>query len=149
MKYEIDSPMIEKSRSGLVVLRDTERSLRTKTLDTIVPILPASLAERLGEVAIVADTTLDELAEIDLDSITEQELQPVRIRMGLFFTGLGALLMVCLLLFLNALHPQLCPRQQVLAYWHQYVWFVSMGVAGMFMLGREALRPKVDENQPN
>lgn len=144
MKYESEAPALVKARPTLVVLRDTERSLRTKTLDTVTPILPAALADRLGEAAIVADTTLDTLAAIDLDTITEAELQPARIRMGLLFVGLGALSMVCLLLFLNTLHPQLSPAQQVIKYWHQYIWFVSIGVAGMFMLGRETLRPKVE-----
>ncbi|WP_219904706.1 hypothetical protein [Stenomitos frigidus] len=61
--------------------------------------------------------------------------------MGLIFTGFGALAMVLLLLYLSALHPELSPVQQMSQYWYQYIWFVGLGVAGLFMLGREAMRP--------
>jgi hypothetical protein len=129
------------ARKPLVLLRDTERSLRRKTLNTIAPVLPESVALQLGEAAIVADESLNTLAKIDLDQITDAELRPVRIKVGLLFVGFGALAMVFLMLFLAVLHPELNSLQQAHDYWLQYVWLVSFGVAGMFMLGREAMRP--------
>ena len=128
-------------KAPLVVLRDTERSLRGQLLRSLLPLLPASLATRLGKVSLLADTTLMELATIDLDTITEAERQTARIQMGLLFVGTSALSLFFLLLFLSIRHPHLSPLQQVSRYWHPYIYLVGIGVAGMFMLGREALRP--------
>jgi len=127
-------------KAPLVVLRDTERSLRGQLLRSLLPLLPASLATRLGKVSLLADTTLMELATIDLDTITEAERQTARIQMGLLFVGTSALSLFFLLLFLSIRHPHLSPLQQVSRYWHPYIYLVGIGVAGMFMLGREALR---------
>lgn len=145
MKFEPEILESLAERKPLELLRDTERSLRDKTLSALVPILPENVALTLGEASAVADESLEELAEIDLDDITDAELQPIRIRMGLAFVGFGALMVIFLLLYLQAKHPELSPIQQMHRYWHQYVWFVSLGVAGMFMLGREAMRPPIDE----
>jgi hypothetical protein len=27
-------------------------------------------------------------------------------------------------------------------YWYQYIWFVNLDLTGMFLLGREAMRPR-------
>ncbi|HIK14842.1 MAG TPA: hypothetical protein IGS53_06050 [Leptolyngbyaceae cyanobacterium M33_DOE_097] len=140
MKCESDAPA-SSEQTALVILRDTERSLRETTVTILAPILPEPLAVRLGEASILADASLEELAEIDLDSISVQELRPVRIRMGLLWVGMGALSMLLLLLYLSALHSEFSPGEQIYHYWHHYVWFVSIGISGMFMLGREALRP--------
>lgn len=133
-------------RKPLVLLRDTERSLRRKTVETLTPILPEPLAINLGEASLVAEESLEQLAAIDLDEITDADLQPARIKMGLMFVGFGALAIVFLLLYFNTLHPELTPVQQVRHYWYQYIWFVSFGVAGMFVLGREAMRPPMEPN---
>ncbi|MGH8001418.1 MAG: hypothetical protein ACREPR_18845, partial [Brasilonema sp.] len=95
----------------------------------------------------LAEDSLQDLAEIDLDKISDWELQPARIRVGLSFVGFGALMIVVLLLYLNTLHPELSTVQQISKYWYQYVWFVCLGVAGMFVLGREAMR--IAEQQQN
>jgi hypothetical protein len=49
-------------------------------------------------------------------------------------------MIVVLLLYLDTVHPELSTVQQIGKYWYQYVWFVCLGVAGMFLLGREAMR---------
>ncbi len=127
----------------LVLLRHTERSLRHRTLAIVAPLLPETVAINLGETSLVAEEALEQLAEIDTSTISDTELQPARIKMGLIFVGFGALAMVFLLLYLSTLHPELNSVQQVQRYWYQYVWFVCLGVAGLFMLGREAMRPPV------
>lgn len=124
----------------LVLLRDTERSWRLKTLETLTPLLPESIADQLGEVSIVAEASLDELAEIELDQISDLELQPIRIQIGLVFIGFGALAIMFLMLYLYTLHPHWTALEQVQHYWYQYIWFVCLGVAGLFMVGREAMR---------
>lgn len=131
-------------RTPLVLLRDTERSLRRKTVESLAPVLPESLALRMGEASVVAEESLDQLAEIDLNEITAEEMRPVRIRVGLTLVGFGALSLLFLLLFLYSLHPEMSPIAQVRHFWYQYVWLVSVGVAGMFMLGREAMRPPAE-----
>lgn len=130
------------ARKPLKLLRDTERSLRVRAVDTLVPVLPDRVADNLAEVSQLADDSLGQLAEIDLEQITDRDLRPARIRMGLVFVGFGALTVVLMLLYLSTLHPQLTTLEQMHLYWYQYIWFVSLGVAGMFMLGREAMRPR-------
>lgn len=140
----------EPERSPLVLLRDTERSLRLKTVDAIAPLLPEKMAVNLGEASIVADEALDELAIISLEDITDADLKPARIQMGLMFIGFGALAMAFLLLVLYTLHPEMSAAAQVHHFWHQYVWFVGLGIAGLFMLGREAMRPvELPEDLPD
>lgn len=145
MEFEpqVSSPSSPATRTPLVLLRDTERSLRQKTVGVLVPMLPEPLAVNLGEASLVADESLDELAKIDLNQISDTELKPARIKMGLVFVGFGGLAMVFLLLYLYTLHPELDPIAQVQQHWYQYVWFVCIGVSGMFMLGREAMRPGI------
>jgi hypothetical protein len=128
-------------RKSLEILRDAEALLRRPTVAAITPILPPSLSRRLEKVNIVADNTLNELAEIDVEQISDWELRPARIQVGLSFVGFSALMVIVLLLYLNTLHPELNPIEQVARYWYQYVCFVNVGVAGMLVLGREAMRP--------
>lgn len=129
------------NRKPLQLLRDTEALLRRPTVATLSPILPPKLSNKFQATSSLADHSFKELAEIDLDTISDFELRPVRIRVGLSFVGFGALMILVLLLYLNTLHPELSTGEQIRQYWYQYVWFVSLGVAGMFMLGREAMRP--------
>lgn len=126
----------------LALLRDTESLLRRKTIKTLMPVLPPPVANNLQAASAVADESLSELAEIDLDAISDDELKPARIFIGLTFSGFGALFMVLLVLYLDALHPELSAAEQIREYWYQYIWFVCLGVAGMMILGREAMRPK-------
>ncbi len=131
----------ERPRQPLELLRDTERSLRVKTVSAIAPWLPSEIAMNLGEASQIADQSLDQLAEIDIDDITDDDLRPARILMGLTFTGFGGLMMVFLLFYLRTLHPELNATNQIRHYWYQYAWFVSLGVAGLAVLAREAMRP--------
>ncbi|MBD2775974.1 hypothetical protein [Iningainema tapete] len=124
----------------LELLRDTEELLRRPTVAMLVPILPPKLSSVLQATSSVAEDFLKELASVDIEKISDFELRPARIRIGLSFVGFAALMIVVLLLYLNTLHPELS-AQQIHKYWYQYIWFVSLGVAGMFILGREAMRP--------
>jgi hypothetical protein len=135
----------EPTRSPLGLLRDTERSLRLKTVETIAPLLPSETAMNLGESSQAADEFLDELAKIDLDDITDADLKPARTMVGLTFIGFSGLMMMFLLVYLSNLHPELSAVAQIQAYWYQYVWFSSLGVTGLAVLGREAMRPPEDE----
>jgi hypothetical protein len=128
-------------RKPLELLRDTEALIRRPTVATLKPILPPKLSDRLQVASKVADQSLQELSPIDLEQISDCELKPARIRVGLSFVGFGALMILVLLLYLNTLHPDLNTIEQIRQYWYQYVWCVSLGVAGMFLLGREAMRP--------
>jgi hypothetical protein len=129
------------TRKPLELLRDTEALLRRPTVATLSPILPPKLSNRFQATSSLADDSFEELAEIDLDSISDFELHPVRILVGLSFVGFGALMILVLLLYLNTLRPEFSPVEQIQQYWYQYVWFVSLGITGMFVLGREAMRP--------
>ncbi|MER3492385.1 MAG: hypothetical protein C4323_08640 [Mastigocladus sp. ERB_26_2] len=129
------------TRKPLEFLRDTEALLRRPTVATLVPLLPTKVGNNLQIASSVAEESLQELAEIDLETISDWELRPLRIRIGLSFVGFGALMTVLLLLYLNTLYSQLSSIEQIGRYWHQYVWFVCLGVTGMFILGREAMRP--------
>lgn len=130
-------------RKPLVLLRDTERSLRLKTLDAVVPWLPESVVANMDEASSVADETLASLAEIDLDTINDADLRSPRFRVGLLFVAFGALAMAFLLLVLYVGHPELTIMEQIRHYWYQYVGCVAFGIAGLFMVGREAMRPVV------
>lgn len=129
-------------RNPLVLLRDTERSLRLKTVETLVPLLPEQAATQLAEISVVAEESLNQLADVDLAEISDEDLRPARILMGLLFIGFGALAMTFLLLYLYTLHPEMDAMEQVRHHWYQYVWFVCLGISGLFMVGREAMRPK-------
>jgi hypothetical protein len=70
----------------------------------------------------------------DVD-MTTADLQPARIQVGL---GFGALMVMVLLLYLGSLHG-LLPAAKLRQYWFAYVWFVCLGVAGLFMsVGQKA-----------
>ncbi|MEM7555859.1 MAG: hypothetical protein AAF378_17525 [Cyanobacteria bacterium P01_A01_bin.84] len=143
------------SRKPLEILRDTEAFIRRPVVGAIVPILSDkldedntsrgnfrnNLAQRIESASSIAEETLAELAEIDIDNISDWELRPARMRIGLSFIGFSGLMIVVLLLYLTTLHPELSPTEQIGKFWHQYVWFVCLGIAGMFILGREAMRP--------
>ncbi|WP_392532554.1 hypothetical protein [Nostoc sp. C117] len=129
------------TRKPLELLRDTEALLRRPTVATLSPILPPKLSKRLQITSFLADDYFTELTEIDLDNISDFELRPARIFVGLSFIGFGALMILLLLLYLNTLYPEPNTVEQIRQYWYQYIWFVSLGITGMFILGREAMRP--------
>ncbi|MEH1780605.1 MAG: hypothetical protein V7K67_18740 [Nostoc sp.] len=129
------------TRKPLELLRDTEALLRRPTVATLSPFLPPKLSNKFQTTSSLADKFFKELAEIDLNTISDFELRPARILVGFSLVGFGALMILVLLLYLNTLHPELSTSEKIRQYWHQYVWFVSLGVTGMFILGREAMRP--------
>ncbi|MEH1959914.1 MAG: hypothetical protein V7L05_08535 [Nostoc sp.] len=129
------------TRKPLELLRDTEALLRRSTVARLSPILPPKLSDKFQASSSLADDSFKELAEIDLDTISDFELRPVRICVGFSFVGFGALMILLLLLYLNTFHVELSTSEKIGQYWYQYVWFVSLGVTGMFILGREAMRP--------
>jgi len=129
------------NRQPLQLLRDTEAVLRRATVATIAPILPPKLSKQVQATSSLAENSLNELAEINLEKVTDFDLRPARIQVGLSFVGFGALMILVMLLYLNTLHPELSTIGEIRQYWYQYVFFVSLGVAGMFILGREAMRP--------
>lgn len=134
------------NRKPFEFLRDTEGLLRRQTVDVLVPILPQPLANKLQVTSVVAEDSLSQLAEIDINRISDLELQPARILIGLSFVGFGGLAIALLILYLYALHPKLSPFEQIRRYWHQYIWFVCLGVTGLFMLGREAMRTRLQNH---
>lgn len=127
-------------RKPLVLLRDTEALIRRPTVATLAPILPSKLSNSLQIASNLADDSLKELAELDLATISDIELQPARILVALSFIGFGALMILVLLLYCNTLHPEMNTIEQIHQYWYQYICFVCLGVTGMFLLGREAMR---------
>ncbi|MEH2257887.1 hypothetical protein [Nostoc sp.] len=129
------------TRKPLELLRDTEALLRHPTVAKLSLILPPKLSNRFQATSSLADDSFKELAEIDLNTISDFELRPARILVGLSLVGFGALMILLLLLYLNTLHPKISTVVQIRQYWYQYIWFVSLGVTGMFILGREAMRP--------
>ncbi|BAZ48891.1 hypothetical protein JMG10_41660 [Nostoc ellipsosporum NOK] len=128
-------------RKPLELLQNTEALLRRPTVAALTPILPPNLSHKLQVASTLADNSLKELAEIDIEQISDFELRPARISVGLSFVGFGALMILVLLLYLHTLHAELSTVAQIRHFWYQYVWFVCLGVAGMFILGREAMRP--------
>jgi hypothetical protein len=128
------------NRQPLELLRYTEAGLRRPIVVILGGILPPQLSQKLQVASTVADAYLQELAQINLEDISDWELHPARIYIGLTFVGFGALMILVLLLYLQSLHPALNTIEQVRQYWYKYVWFVSLGVTGMFILGREAMR---------
>ncbi|MEA5596306.1 hypothetical protein [Rivularia sp. UHCC 0363] len=128
-------------RKPFKILRNTEAFLRRPTVAALVPILPSKLSENLQEANDIAEDSLEVLAEIDLSKINDWELRPFRMRIALSFVGFSSLTILILALFLTTLHPEMSPTQQIGTYWGEYIWFVCLGVAGMFLLGREAMRP--------
>jgi hypothetical protein len=128
------------TRQPLELLRDTEAWLRRPTVAVLSRILSPKISKKLQNTSFLAEELLQDLAKIDLKSISDFELQPARINIGLTFVGFAALMILVLLLYINTLDPQLNTVEQIRKYWYQYVWFVSLGVTGMFLLGREVIR---------
>jgi hypothetical protein len=135
------TPDFAEPRKPLEMLYETERSLRQKAVGAIVPLLPTDLATTIDETSQQAERSLKILAQIDLEQISDRELRPARTLMGLTFVGFGSLMMLFLMLYVSTLHPELSPIGQIHEYWHAFIWLMGLGVAGLAMLGREAMRP--------
>ncbi|MGL4617660.1 hypothetical protein [Chroococcidiopsis sp.] len=142
VRYQVsDRESIEiTDRKPLEILRDTEGLIRRQAVAAIVPVVSQPLAAKIESASEVAEDSLSVLAEIDLDAISDVELQPARILVGLSFVGFGALAIALLTLFIYTLHPQLSHQQQIHQYWYPYVFFVSLGVTGLLTIGREIMR---------
>ncbi|MEA5582627.1 hypothetical protein VB620_14905 [Nodularia harveyana UHCC-0300] len=128
------------SRQPLELLRYTEAVLRRPAVATLTPILPPKLSQKLQVASTLADESLQELAEINLEEINDWDLHPARIYIGLSFVGFGSLIILLLMLYVNSWHLTFNTMEQIRQYWYEYVCFVSLGVTGMFILGREAMR---------
>ncbi len=127
-------------RRPLEIIRDTESRLRRNLVKFVYPTLPAPLAEQLQDQSLAAEESWQEVTA--LEEISDRQLQPQRILVGLTFVGFSALLVCFLLLYLSLQHPGLSISQQIGYYWYQYIFSVCLGVAGMLMLGREAMRSR-------
>lgn len=125
----------------LAKLREWEQPWRRKAIATLLPLLPPPAAAKLRKTAEQADETWQDLAVIDLDTLSDADLRPARIYVGLGFVGFAALMLTLLMLHYHSLRPDLILADQIRQYWYPYIFFVCLGVAGMFMLGREAMRP--------
>ena len=137
---DVQFAQLTHTRKPLELLRDTEALLRRPTVATLKPILSSKLSQRLQSASSLAEESLQYLAKIDINQISDFELYPARIYVGLTFVGFGALSILVLLLYINTLDSQLTTVRQIHKYWYQYILCVSLGVAGMFILGREAMR---------
>lgn len=122
-------------------LREWEQPWRRKVIATLLPLLSPPAAAKLRKTAEQADETWQDLAAIDLDTLSDTDLRPARIYVGLGFVGFAALLLTLLMLYSHSLRPDLILADQIRQYWYPYIFSVCLGVAGMFMLGREAMRP--------
>ncbi|WP_448562867.1 hypothetical protein [Trichothermofontia sp.] len=125
----------------LAQLRQWEQPWRRKAIATLLPLLSLPAAAKLRKTAEQADEAWQELAMIDLDALSDADLRPARIYVGLGFVGFAALMLTLLMLYYHSLCPDLILADQIRQYWYPYIFFVGFGVAGMFMLGREAMRP--------
>lgn len=67
------------ARSPLALLRDTEGLLRRQTVETLVPMLPRKLSRRIQAASVLAEDSLNQIAEIDSDEIDDSELRSARI----------------------------------------------------------------------
>ena len=97
------------------------------------------------EATIAAGILLKKLTAINLGDIDDQDLRPARIQVGLAFVGFGALMLIFLLLYLNNQQPDLTAAERIQHHWYEYVWFLGLGVAGLFMLGRESMRSPLSQ----
>jgi hypothetical protein len=130
----------------LEILYGTEGFLRRRIVKVIHPFLSTKVADDFQDTSWLAEESLQELATIDVEEIGDRELQPSRILIGLTFVGISALLVSFLLLYLSTTHSELSLRQQISSHWYQYIFSVCLGVTGMLLLGREAMRRNFSVN---
>ena len=128
------------SKKPLVLFKDTESWLRRKSIAAITPVLSPESVARLQTISAWAEEFFQELTRIEFKQISDAQLRVPRISIGLAFVGFASLLLLLLALYLNFLHPHSSFREELHNYWYQYSFIVSLGVSGMFVLGREAMR---------
>ncbi|RMH75034.1 MAG: hypothetical protein D6680_12915 [Cyanobacteria bacterium J007] len=117
------------------------------TNDRYLPVPVGEAGENLDS---IADLSLRELiALVRYANFSDRERQPSRIYVGLTFVGMSAFLLTLLLLSIVTLHPEWGGVGGLRHYWYQYIAFVSFGVSGMMMLGREAMRPPFEAPECN
>ena len=63
------TPITTKFDQPLILLRDIEALLRDKTVGTLVTVLPPQVATSLQETSVVAEESLNQLAEIELGRV--------------------------------------------------------------------------------
>ena len=76
----------------------------------------------------------------DFQLLNHPQMRTPRIQVGLLFSGLGALGLMVLLLYIRAMHPEFDGSATLREYWGVYIGWVSLGVTGLIVLGREAMR---------
>ncbi|MBD2098033.1 hypothetical protein H6F90_23455 [Trichocoleus sp. FACHB-591] len=118
-----------------------------QTIDLLPPLelapAPPSLEIAADSPAAIASEPINAEPTARLWSLpSATELQPARLRVGLFFVGSGATSLALLWLYIKWVCPEFGPAEQMTYYWQPYIWFVGLGVAGLFMLGREVMRGK-------
>jgi len=77
--------------------------------------------------------------------ITVEELRPARIRVGLGFVGASAFTLFGLWAYIKWFYAEFGLAESMSHFWYPYTLFIGLGVAGFFMLGREALRPQPED----
>jgi len=137
------APVFE--QKPLEILYGTEGFLRRRVVQTMYPLLPPEVAADLQDTSLLAEESLQELATINVEEVSDRELQSPRILISLTFIGFSALLISFLLLYLSTTNPHLSLKQQIADYWYQYIFSVCLGVTGLLLFGREVMRQ--DQNQ--
>ena len=118
-----------------------------QTIDLLPPLEPAAELPSLEIAAELPAAIAGEAADRSWRLPTTTELQPARLRMGLFFVGSGAISLTLLWLYIKWVCPEFGPAEQMTYYWQPYLYFVGMGVAGLFMLGREVMRGRGEDER--
>ncbi|HIK27268.1 MAG: hypothetical protein N3E45_05985 [Oscillatoriaceae bacterium SKW80] len=146
MELRLSIPLESKAEEA----EATEASLPSMAIETVETAKQGRLSAIVKAASKAASAYFTELAETEFARISDTELQPARIQIGLTFIGFSALALVFLLVYIISLHPDMSALERVRYYWYQYILFVSLGVTGMFMLARESIRPKsqpVDDSE--
>ena len=128
----------------LEIFYGTEGFLRRWVVRTMSPLLPPEVGADLQDTSLLAEESLQELAAIKVEEVSDRELQSPRILISLTFIGFSGLLISFLLLYLSTTHPHLSLKQQIGYYWYQYIFSVCLGVTGLLLLGREVIRQDQD-----
>lgn len=85
--------------------------------------------------------------EIAAINISDAELQPARWQVGFTCIGFSALGLGLFALYIQFIYPGLDLIEGIRDYWYAYIGLVSLGVTGLMMVGREALRVQLQPTQ--
>jgi hypothetical protein len=121
------------------LLPPLERSPRPKpSIDAVPKRSPVPASE--------PDSTIDPALKPGLFApLTAEELRPARIRVGLGFVGASACTLFGLWAYIKWFYAEFGLAESMSHFWYPYTLFIGLGVAGFFMLGREALRPQPED----